>query len=84
MALVIKKKLCVYECKHKDIVPKEGGPAIVNYNCAGIDEKGNVTRFSSPFAIDAHDVEGYDDDLAEDITLKVSEWDGKKKYRAQE
>jgi len=81
MALVIKKILAIYECKRKDIKPKEGGDDIVNYNCAGITEKDEVFRFSSPVELTAHDLEGFDEDVAEEITLKVSEWDGKKKYR---
>lgn len=81
--MVIKRKLCVYECKRKDINPKEGGSPIVNYNCAGLDEKGISMRFSSPIEIESHDIEAYDEDIAEELTLKVSEWDGKKKYRVQ-
>jgi len=90
MSLVVKKLLTVFECKRKDIQPKEKDekgaikPLIVNFNCAGIAKDNTVTRFSSPYEFDAVDAEGFDEDEATEVVLKVSEWDGKKKYRAVE
>lgn len=80
--LVKKVKLTIFKCDHKDIEPKEGGQKIVNYNCSGLTENGEKINFSSPFEFDSHDVEAYDAELAEEVTLKISEWDGKTKYRA--
>jgi len=90
MSLVVKKTLTIFECKRKDIQPKEkdaqgnAKPMIVNYNCAGIGADNVVTRFSSPHEFEAVDAEGFDEEEATEVVLKVSEWDGKKKYRAVE
>jgi len=87
MALVKKVKLTIFESKHKPFVPKEGGEKIENWNVAGLNEKNEVIRFSSPDGrFDEHvcDVESYDPDQALDVELAVREWDGKKKYRALE
>jgi len=74
-------KINVISCAPYDITRE--GKQYKGYNCDAVKENNNVFRFSTSVdrTKDIVDVDDYDPELAIDVPIVMSVFDGKRKYR---